>query len=77
MGQPGTRPGGEILRPPPGLPVEALARLPWPHWLDSSLDGIVSLTPHSAEPALREALTSVERRTFLTLSGAGLTGLSG
>ncbi|WP_226487570.1 helix-turn-helix domain-containing protein [Streptomyces parvulus] len=59
-----------------GLPVEALTRLPWPHWLHSSPDGVVPLTPHSAVPALREALTPVERRTFLTLSGAGLTDLA-
>lgn len=59
-----------------GLPPDAVA-LPWPHWLPRTLDGIVPLTRHSAVPALREALTPVERRTFLALSGAGLTGLAG
>ncbi|MEU9646834.1 XRE family transcriptional regulator [Streptomyces sp. NPDC048188] len=59
-----------------GLPTDAVA-LPWPHWLHGTCDGAVLLTPHSAVPALREALTPVERRTFLTLSGAGLTALAG
>ncbi|CAM5317572.1 Transcriptional regulator OS=Streptomyces tendae OX=1932 GN=GUR47_19515 PE=4 SV=1 [Streptomyces tendae] len=59
-----------------GLPTDAVA-LPWPHWLHGTFDGAVLLTPHSAVPALREALTPVERRTFLTLSGAGLTALVG
>ncbi|MFF6998186.1 multiprotein-bridging factor 1 family protein [Streptomyces sp. NPDC008313] len=59
-----------------GPPLDAVA-LPWPHWLDGTPDGVIQLTPRSAVAALREALTSVERRTFLTLSGAGLTGLAG
>ncbi|MGC9500940.1 helix-turn-helix domain-containing protein [Streptomyces sp. WG7] len=59
-----------------GLSPEALV-LPWPHWLPRTPDGVVPLTPHSAVPALREALTPVERRTFLTITSAGLTGLAG
>ncbi|MEV5762832.1 helix-turn-helix transcriptional regulator [Streptomyces tendae] len=58
-----------------GLPPDSAA-MPWPQWLHTTPDGVVLLTPHSAVPALREALTPVERRTFLTLSGAGLTGLA-
>lgn len=60
-----------------GLPAEAALARSWPHWLPRTPDGVLPLTSHSAVPALREALTSVERRTFLTLSGAGLTGLAG
>ncbi|MFG3108402.1 helix-turn-helix domain-containing protein [Streptomyces tendae] len=59
-----------------GLPPEAVA-IPWPHCLHNNPDGVVPLTQRSAVPALREALTPVERRTFLTLSGVGLTGLAG
>ncbi|MFD5236084.1 helix-turn-helix domain-containing protein [Streptomyces tendae] len=59
-----------------GLPPEAVA-IPWPHCLHNNPDGVVLLTQRSAVPALREALTPVERRTFLTLSGVGLTGLAG
>ncbi len=60
-----------------GLPAEAALARSWPHWLPRTPDGVLPLTPHSVVPALREALTSVERRSFLTLSGAGLTGLAG
>jgi transcriptional regulator with XRE-family HTH domain len=58
-----------------GLPPDVVA-LPWPHWLPPSTDGVVPLTQHSAVPALREALTPVERRAFLTISTTALTGLA-
>ncbi|MFE4703100.1 XRE family transcriptional regulator [Streptomyces sp. NPDC056738] len=46
----------------------------WPNWLPN---GLIALGPRSSVPALREALrTAMERRTFLTISGAAVTALA-
>jgi len=49
--------------------------LGWPNWLPGR-DTALPLGPHSSVPALREALRTVDRRTFLTYSTATLTGLA-
>lgn len=60
-----------------GLPADIVRSDDWPNWLPLTADGVVPLGPHSSVPALREALrTAMERRTFLTISGAALSGLA-
>ncbi|MFF8575482.1 helix-turn-helix domain-containing protein [Streptomyces sp. NPDC015237] len=58
-----------------GVPADDLV-VPWPHWLPGAAHGVVPLAQHSAVPALREALTHVQRRAFLTVSTTALTGLA-
>src|SRR4051794_33800680 len=53
-----------------GWPPDIVRADDWPNWL-------VPLGPHSSVPALREALRSaMERRTFLTISGAAVSALA-
>ncbi|MEU9438936.1 tetratricopeptide repeat protein [Streptomyces sp. NPDC048252] len=60
-----------------GWPADIIRADDWPNWLPLSADGVVPLGPHSFVPALREALRTVmERRTFLTISGAALSALA-
>ncbi|MFF1443327.1 XRE family transcriptional regulator [Streptomyces sp. NPDC058295] len=60
-----------------GQPADIVRADDWPNWLPLSADGVVPLGPHSFVPALREALRTVmERRTFLTISGAALSALA-
>ncbi|MFD9394784.1 XRE family transcriptional regulator [Streptomyces sp. NPDC060000] len=60
-----------------GWPADIVRADDWPNWLPLSADGVVPLGPHSFVPALREALRTVmERRTFLTISGAALSALA-
>ncbi|WP_435220588.1 XRE family transcriptional regulator [Streptomyces sp. Tue6028] len=60
-----------------GLPTDIVRSDDWPNWLPITADGVVPLGPHSSVPALREALrTAMERRQFLTISGAALSGLA-
>ncbi|WP_308039774.1 XRE family transcriptional regulator [Streptomyces sp. PSKA30] len=60
-----------------GLPADIVRSEDWPNWLPLTPDGVVPLGPHSSVPALREALrTAMERRTFLTISGAALSALA-
>ncbi|MDX3366185.1 helix-turn-helix transcriptional regulator [Streptomyces sp. ME02-6987-2C] len=49
---------------------------PWPDWLPLTDTGVVPLATHATVPALREALRTVDRRTFLTVSSAALTTLT-
>ncbi|MEU0074085.1 XRE family transcriptional regulator [Streptomyces sp. NPDC006332] len=59
------------------LPADIVRADDWPNWLPLTADGVVPLGPHSSVPALREALrTAMDRRTFLTISGAALSGLA-
>lgn len=60
-----------------GWPADIVRADDWPNWLPLTCDGVVPLGPHSYVPALREALrTAMERRTFLTISGAAVTTLA-
>ncbi|MCX4704204.1 XRE family transcriptional regulator [Streptomyces sp. NBC_01373] len=60
-----------------GLPADNVRSDDWPNWLPLTADGVVPLGPHSSVPALREALrTAMERRTFMTISGAALSALA-
>lgn len=60
-----------------GWPADIVRADDWPNWLPLTCDGVVPLGPHSSVPALREALrTAMERRTFLTISGAAVTALA-
>ncbi|MFF3617270.1 XRE family transcriptional regulator [Streptomyces sp. NPDC002580] len=57
-----------------GWPPDIVRADDWPNWLPNWL---VPLGPHSSVPALREALRSaMERRTFLTISGAAVSALA-
>ncbi len=59
------------------LPPDVVRIDDWPNWLPLTTDGVVPLGPGSPVPALREAQrTAMERRTFLTISGASLTALA-
>ncbi|MFJ8546663.1 XRE family transcriptional regulator [Streptomyces sp. NPDC093586] len=58
-----------------GLPAGIIAG-PWPDWLPLTDTGVVPLAPHATVPALREALRTVDRRTFLTVSSTALTTLT-
>ncbi|WP_237276627.1 XRE family transcriptional regulator [Streptomyces caniscabiei] len=59
------------------LPADIVRSDDWPNWLPLSADGVVPLGPHSSVTALREALrTAMERRTFMTISGATLSALA-
>ncbi|MEU3663988.1 helix-turn-helix transcriptional regulator [Streptomyces sp. NPDC032940] len=58
-----------------GLPASVIDG-PWPDWLPLTDTGVVPLAPHATVPALREALRTVDRRTFLTVSSAALTTLT-
>ncbi|MGW4983584.1 XRE family transcriptional regulator [Streptomyces mirabilis] len=56
-----------------GWPADIVRADDWPNWLPLTANGVVPLGPHSSVPALREAQrTAMERRTFLTISGAAL-----
>ncbi|MDT0485305.1 XRE family transcriptional regulator [Streptomyces doebereineriae] len=60
-----------------GWPADIVRADDWPNWLPLSANGVVPLGPHSSVPALREAQrTAMERRTFLTVSGAALSALA-
>jgi tetratricopeptide (TPR) repeat protein len=60
-----------------GLPADIVRSDDWPNWLPLTADGVVPLGPRSSVPALREALrTAMERRTFMTISGAALSALA-
>ncbi|MFF1405132.1 XRE family transcriptional regulator [Streptomyces sp. NPDC058294] len=58
-----------------GLPADIIDG-PWPGWLPMTATGVVPLGPHATVPALREALRTVDRRTFLTVSSTALTTLT-
>ncbi|WP_326732809.1 XRE family transcriptional regulator [Streptomyces phaeochromogenes] len=59
------------------LPADIVRPDVWPTWLPLTTDGVVPLGPHSTVPALREALrTAMDRRDFLTISGAALAALA-
>ncbi|GJF26525.1 multiprotein-bridging factor 1 family protein [Streptomyces sp. HO565] len=58
-----------------GLPAGTIDA-PWPDWLPLTDTGVVPLSMHAPVPALREALRTVDRRTFLTVSSAALTTLT-
>ncbi|GGU62420.1 XRE family transcriptional regulator [Streptomyces daghestanicus] len=58
-----------------GLPADIIDG-PWPGWLPVTDAGVVPLGPHAIVPALREALRTVDRRTFLTVSSTALTTLA-
>ncbi|MEV7797275.1 XRE family transcriptional regulator [Streptomyces sp. NPDC087512] len=58
-----------------GLPANLIDG-PWPVWLPLTDTGVVPLGPHTPVPALREALRTVDRRTFLTVSSAALITLT-
>ncbi|WP_217236457.1 XRE family transcriptional regulator [Streptomyces sp. AC555_RSS877] len=76
----GVEPNGEsqlYLAEALGLPADIIRPQDWPHWLPLTTDGVIPLGPNSSAPALREALrTAMERRTFLTVSGAALSALA-
>jgi hypothetical protein len=60
-----------------GWPADIVRADDWPNWLPLTADGVVPLGPHSSVPALRAALrTAMDRRTFLTISGATLSALA-
>lgn len=60
-----------------GWPADIVRADDWPNWLPLTANGVVPLGPHSSVPALREAQrTAMERRTFLTISGAALSALA-
>jgi transcriptional regulator with XRE-family HTH domain len=60
-----------------GLPADIVRVDDWPTWLPLTADGVVPLSPNSSVLALREALrTAMERRAFLTVSGAALSSLA-
>ncbi|MET9387689.1 XRE family transcriptional regulator [Streptomyces sp. NPDC002928] len=60
-----------------GWPADIVRADDWPNWLPLTTNGVVPLGPHSFVPALREALrTAMERRTFMTISGAALSALA-
>ncbi|MFI5979051.1 XRE family transcriptional regulator [Streptomyces sp. NPDC051452] len=60
-----------------GWPADIVRADDWPNWLPLTANGVVPLGPHSFVPALREAQrTAMERRTFLTISGAALSALA-
>ncbi|MDI3390030.1 helix-turn-helix transcriptional regulator [Streptomyces sp. B-S-A8] len=52
-----------------------ITELGWPYWLPGR-DHAIPLGPDSTVPALREALRTMDRRTFLTYSSASLVGLA-
>ncbi|MEU8543136.1 XRE family transcriptional regulator [Streptomyces sp. NPDC048717] len=62
------------------LPPDLVDPSAWPHWLPAGDGGVVPLGPSSTVTALREALhtamESLERRTFLSISGTALTALA-
>ncbi|MER5218285.1 XRE family transcriptional regulator [Streptomyces sp. NPDC002838] len=76
----GVEPNGEsqvYLAEAFGLPADIVRPEDWPAWLPLTADGVIPLGPNSSVPALREALrTAMERRTFLTVSGAALSALA-
>lgn len=57
------------------LPADIIDQ-PWPGWLPLTATGVVPLGPHATVSALREALRTVDRRTFLTVSSTALTTLT-
>jgi hypothetical protein len=60
-----------------GLPWDIVRADDWLNWLPLTTDGVVPLGPHSFVPARREALrAAMERRTFLTISGATVSALA-
>jgi hypothetical protein len=60
-----------------GWPADIVRADDWPNWLPLSTNGVVPFGPHSFLHALREALrTAMERRAFLTISGAALSALA-
>ncbi|MFC7266735.1 hypothetical protein [Streptomyces lutosisoli] len=60
-----------------GWPADIVRADDLPNWLPLTGNGVVPLGPHSSVPALREAQrTAMERRTFLTISGAALSALA-
>ncbi|MEU0390504.1 XRE family transcriptional regulator [Streptomyces chartreusis] len=60
-----------------GWPADIVRADDWPNWLPLTADGVIPFGPHSSVHALREALrTAMERRTFLTISGAALSALA-
>ncbi|MFD8079942.1 XRE family transcriptional regulator [Streptomyces sp. NPDC059718] len=59
-----------------GIPVSVVDTGTWPQWLHGTSSGVTPLGPHSTVPALREALSAMDRRIFLTVSGAALTALA-
>ena len=60
-----------------GWPADIVRADDWPNWIPLTADGVVPLGPHSSLLALREALrTAMDRRDFLTISGAALTALA-
>ncbi|MFJ9010290.1 XRE family transcriptional regulator [Streptomyces canus] len=60
-----------------GWPADVVRADDWPNWLPLTANGVVPLGPHSFVPALRVAhRTAMERRTFLTISGAALSALA-
>ncbi|MCF1512469.1 XRE family transcriptional regulator [Streptomyces glomeratus] len=76
----GVEPNGEsqsYIAEALGLPADIVRSDDWPTWIPLTTDGVVPLGPESSVPALREALrTAMERRTFLTISGAALSALA-
>lgn len=59
-----------------GWPADIVRADDWPNWIPLAADGVVPFGPHSSLLALREALRTVDRRDFLTISGAALTALA-
>lgn len=60
-----------------GIPASVIDAGTWPDWLHGTSSGVIPLGPYSTVPALREALgTAMERRIFLSVSGAALTALA-
>ncbi|MFD5814786.1 XRE family transcriptional regulator [Streptomyces sp. NPDC127038] len=77
--QRGVRPGEEsqlYIAEALGYPLDIVRADDWPNWIPLSIDSLLALGPDSSVPALREALRTVERRTFLTISGGALTALA-
>ncbi|MEU6496869.1 hypothetical protein ABZ890_41965 [Streptomyces sp. NPDC046984] len=59
-----------------GLPVELVRSTDWSNWVPLTTDRVVPLALRISVPVLREALRPVERRTFLSISGAALSTLA-
>ncbi|MEU9662819.1 XRE family transcriptional regulator [Streptomyces chartreusis] len=60
-----------------GLPADIVRADDWPNWIPVPADGVVPLGPYSSVPALREALrTAMDRRDFLTITGAALSAVA-